>query len=118
MIDIYDSDIIKIDEGPMKWMVSKQGTGMDLESFRRGAVEQFAEVGFHANVKTYETSEAGTYQFEVEILGRVDPKFVFDNDRMVHEVTHNILDEPGVEKGFIKSPMGAEAAAARYKHKH
>jgi hypothetical protein len=118
MIDIYDSDIVKIDEGPMKWMVSKQGTGMSLESFRRGAVEQFAEVGFRANVKTYETTEAGTYAFEVEILGRVDPKFVFDNDQMIHEVTRNVLDDPDQETGFIKSPMGTEAAAARQKHKH
>lgn len=118
MIDLYDSDIIKIDEGPMKWMVAKQNTSMSLESFRRGAVEQFAEVGFLANVKTYETSEAGTFQFEVEILGRVDSKFVFDKDRMVHEVTNNLLNEPGIDKGFIKSPTGAEAAAAHVKHKH
>lgn len=118
MIDIYDSDVIAIDQGPMKWMVAKQGTGMDLESFRRGAVEQFAEIGFDATVKCFETDEAGTYAFDVEINGRIDPKFRFDNDRMIHEVVNNLLDDPDAEKGFIKSPDGAEAAAARHKHKH
>ena len=38
----------------------------------------------------------------VDITGRVLGSF-FDPDRQVHEVTSNLLELPGQEKGFIKS---------------
>lgn len=117
ILNILDSEIIAIDEGPVKWAKQQQSTSMDLEAFRRGVIEKFADVGFLANVLCYETTEKGVYAFDFEIYGRTERK-EFDFDRMVHEVTSNLLDDPDQEKGFIASPMGAEAAAAQHRHKH
>lgn len=105
-VEIYDHELIAIDKGPVAWMASKQGSTMPLEEFRRTAEGKFAEVGFRAAVKAYETSESGTYAFDIEILGRIEPH-VFDFDRQVHEVVGNLLDEPGVEKGFINTAVAA-----------
>jgi hypothetical protein len=117
MIDLYDSDIIAIDEGPYAWMRQHQGSAMNVDAFVRGAEEQFAEIGFDAKVKCYTTTESGTYAFDVEINGRIDKAHQFDYDRMVHEVTHNILEDPDAETGFIKADAAADRKAAG-KHVH
>jgi hypothetical protein len=101
-VEIYDHELIAIDKGPVAWMASKQGSRMPLEEFVRTAEGKFTELGFRARVKAFETTEDGTYAFEVEIEGRVEDH-AFDFDRQVHEVTRNILDEPGVERGFINT---------------
>jgi hypothetical protein len=115
MIDFYDSEVEKIDKGPLAWMLAHQSTRMSLDAFKRGAEEQFAEVGFDATVKCFETSEPGTYAFDVEINGRLDPDFRFDPDRMVHEVVHDLLGTG--ESGFLKTPT-ADARAAARPHRH
>lgn len=115
MIDIYDSDLIKMDKGPVAWIARHQGTSMSLDAFKRGAEEQFAEIGFDVTLKCYETTQPGVYAFDVEFNRRVDPDFRFDPDRMVHEVTNDLLDTG--EAGFIKTPT-AEAKAAARPHKH
>lgn len=119
-VELYDSDLLKMEKGPLRWMQSKQGTAMDLEGFRRAAVEQFAEAGFEVNVKCYDTNQDGMFAFDVDIVRRVEAKFSFDYDKMIHEVTNNILEIPGQEKGFIKAPAGAEARkiAQMKPHKH
>lgn len=119
-VELYDSDLLKMEKGPLRWMKSKQGSSMDLEAFRRGAEEQFGEVGFEVNVKCYDTNQDGMFAFEVDILRRVNRRFTFDYDQMIHEVTSNILEIPGQEKGFIKAPQGAEARrlAQQKPHKH
>lgn len=101
-VEIYDHELIAIDKGPVAWMASRQGSRMPLEEFVRTAEGKFAEIGFKARVKAFETSEEGTYAFDVEIEGRVEGR-AFDYDRQVHEVVNNLLDEPGVEKGFINT---------------
>lgn len=99
-IDLYDHDLLAIDKGPVAWMTRHQGSSMGLEHFRRAAEEQFAEVGFRATVKCYETNEAGTYAFDIEINGRIE-KHDFDFDRQVHEVTSGVL--LGEASGTIKT---------------
>jgi hypothetical protein len=117
-LDILDSELIELDRVLMSWASNQQMSRRDLESFRRGAIEKAARCGFTLNVLTYETTQEDVYAFEFEITGRVDKKS-FDYDRMVHEVTNNILELPNQDKGFIKSPTGAEKAAAHTKpHKH
>jgi hypothetical protein len=116
LIDIYDSDMIAMDQGPVAWMAAHQGRSMNLDAFKQGAEEQFREVGFDATVKVFETSEPGTFAFDVEINHRVDPGFRFDPDRQVHEVTRDLLGTG--ESGFIKTPTAEMQAAARAKHKH
>ncbi len=117
-LDILDSEMIELDKVLNAWAVRQQGSRRDLEAFRRGAIEKAAQCGFKLNVLTYDTTEAGTFAFEFEIVGRLENK-AFDYDKMVYEVTNNILELPNQDKGFIKSPTGAEKAAAHTKpHKH
>jgi hypothetical protein len=112
-IELYDSDIIKIDKGPIPWAVLQQGSRRNLEGFRKGLTEQFNRIGLVVYVSCYTTDEDGTYAFDVEIRGRTE-SHEFDFDRQVHEVTNNLLDEPGVEKGFVKTPAWQKPQ----KHRH
>lgn len=112
MIDnLYDHELIAIDNGPVAWMTKVQGTAMSLETFVQTAQGKFAEVGFRAQVRAFETSEPGTYAFDVEILDRTHEVGEFDFDRQVHEVVNNILQDPTAEKGFINTA----AAAAEFR---
>lgn len=120
LVDLYDSDIEAIRVGPLAWMNSKSGTRMNLEEFRKTAVEKFADIGFRTNVKCYDTNEEGTYFFEAEIQERLG-KRVFDYDRQVHEVVNNYLQLPDAETGFIntdKAMMEFQRKQAMKGHKH
>lgn len=121
LVNLYDSDIDRIHRGPVAWMNSKSGSSMDLEDFRKTAVEKFAEIGFRTNVKCYETNLDGVYAFEAEIQGRLG-KQDFDYDRQVHEVVNNYLNLPGEEKGFINTDAALAAAVKKQQshkgHKH
>lgn len=120
-VELYDSDLIAIERGPLEWMKAKQMTRVDLEGFRRAVVDQFGSIGFRVEVKVFETDQADVYAFDVEIREKLGRK-EFDYDRMVHEVTHNILELPDQDGGVIK----ADEALARMvreerfhgKHKH
>lgn len=114
--DLYDSDIIAIEKGPLAWMREKQRSSMDLEDFRRTAIGKFAEIGIKADVLTYDTTEEGVFAFDIEIQGRLDNR-TFDYDRMVHEVTNNILELPDQDGGVIKfDPHKLATTAAKHKH--
>lgn len=120
-VELYDSDILAIERGPLAWMQAKQQTRMPLEEFRKGAVEKFQDIGFDVNVKCYDTNESGVFAFDVEILGKVEKK-AFDYDKMVHEVTRNLLELPDQDGGFIKTDAAmmemARKERERGKHKH
>lgn len=116
LLNVLDSEIIEM-EDVLKWAQLRQHTRMPLEDFRRAVVEKFAEIGFLVTVKCFETSEPGTFAFDFEITGRTERK-EFDFDRMVHEVTHNLLEDPHAETGFIKTPTDASREAAHHKHRH
>lgn len=119
-VELYDSDILAMEKGPLRWMQNKRGTRMNLESFRRAVVEQFEMIGFVVDVKCWETDADETYAFDVDIRRRIE-KVSFDYDRMRHEVINNILEIPGQVKGeLLKGPTGAEARRiAKLKpHKH
>lgn len=107
IIDLYDSEILEL-EKVLEWMRKRQGQRMDLEDFRRAAKEKFAEAGFKVDIRVFTTTEEGVYHFEPQIEGRIE-KREFDYDRMVHEVTGNILELPDQDKGVIK----ADAALAQ-----
>jgi hypothetical protein len=114
-IELYDSDIAAIDRGPLKWATEQQGKAMVLDSFVRGVVGRFEDIGLRSRVNTHESSEPGTYVFEIVITGRIEEK-AFDYDKMVHEVVHNLLDIPG-EGGVIKADMDA-LGPLKHNHKH
>lgn len=117
LVNLYDSDIDRIHRGPLAWMRAQSGKRMDLEDFRKTAVEKFADIGFRTNVKCYETNEADTYIFEAEIQERLGKK-EFDYDRQIHEVVNNYLDLPGEEKGFVKTSEGMEKVMHKHGHGH
>lgn len=120
-VELYDSDLLAIERGPLEWMKSKQTTRVDLEGFRRAVVNQFGHIGFRVDVKVFETDQADVYAFDVEIREKLERK-EFDYDRMVHEVTRNILELPDQDGGFIKADeaLARMAREERFhgKHKH
>jgi hypothetical protein len=117
LVNLYDSDIDRIQRGPLAWMRAQEGKHMDLEDFRKTAVEKFAEIGLRANVKCYDSNVVDVYCFEAEIQERLE-KREFDYDRQIHEVVNNLLELPGEEKGFIKTTEGMEAFKNSHGHKH
>lgn len=117
-VELYDSDLLAIEKGPLNWMGKRRGQRMNLENFRKAVVDQFAMVGFVVDVKCYDTNETEVYAFDVEIKSRTEAQ-AFDYDRMRHEVVNNLLDIPGVTKGeLIKAPTKAEVAAIIEKERH
>lgn len=109
LLNILDSEIDALGN-VVAWAQGQRTKGRtSMESFRRAAVEKFAEVGFTANVKAYETNEKDVYAFEFEITGRIEKKD-FDFDQMRYEVRNNILGIPGQEKGEL---IKADAELAR-----
>ncbi len=99
-VELYDSDLLVMEQGPLAWMRSKQQSSMNLEDFRRAVVEKFADVGFKVDVKVYDTNQEGVYAFDVEIREKIEKK-AFDFDRMTHEVVNNILELPDQAGGWI-----------------
>lgn len=67
---------------------------------------RFADAGFVVAVNWFRYTIDGKLgegaSPEVTITGRCDPKYVFDHDRQVREVTSNILNIPGQE-GVIRT---------------
>ena len=104
-IQLNDSEIIKLEKGPMAWAKLRQGSHMDVDGFVKAMVEQIANVGFTCEPKVYDTNQAGAYAFDFEINGR-NAVSLFDPDRQVHEVVNNLLELPGQDKGFIPSKDG------------
>lgn len=120
-IDLYDTDILAIEKGPLEWMKSKQFERMDLEDFRRTTQERFEQIGFRVNVKCYDTDQADVYAFDVEILGRTNQKS-FDYDRMTHEVVNNVLALPDQAGGWVDTDKAMMEMLKKErehgKHKH
>jgi hypothetical protein len=120
-IDLNDSEILKLEKGPLTWARLRQGSSMDIDQFVKSLEEQINQCGFTVEVKVLETNEPGVYAFTAEINGRTAGS-VFDPDRQVHEVTHNLLQLPGETTGFIPSKDGIarllqrEKEKARHKH--
>jgi hypothetical protein len=102
-LELNDSEILRLEKGPMAYLQRQQGHHRNLESFRRAAIEAFGEEGFQVDVKCYDTNVEGVYTFDVEITGRVPGAGRFDPDRQVHEVVNNILEIPDQKEGWIKT---------------
>lgn len=98
-LDIYDSEIAEI-ERVSNILKVRARQPRNYDDFQREIKERFAEIGFVVDVKWWETNVEGVMMPEIEIIGRVDKSHVFDRDRMVHEVTNDLLDlgEGGVIK--------------------
>lgn len=121
----YDSEALELarvarvlNERRLKFNLSD---GHQRANFRREARQRFEEAGFtvHVNIRgevDADGNETGDY-YEVEIVptGRVE-KHVFDHDRMVHEVTNDLLERG--EGGVIKSDPDTLRQAKDHGHGH
>lgn len=120
-LNLYDEDIIALEKGPYAWMKQRQGSRMNMEDFRRGAIEKFYDAGFKVNLKVYETDQPEVYAFDVEILDRVQRQD-FDYDKQVHQVVNNLLELPDQNGGWINTDealMRAEREQREWgRHKH
>jgi len=101
MVELHDSDILRL-EGVLRLLNANLGQRRNLEDFRREIVDRFAEAGFRVEVKVWQTATDGMFSFDIEIRERLEGRF--DPDRMVHEVTRDILDLG--EGGVIKTGGG------------
>ena len=100
--DIYDSQVMIIQDRIMPWIEAQQGTAQDLEDFRRRVIEKFeTEANLQVDVRAYWTDEQGTIAFDIDIQRNLLP---WDPDMQVHEVVNNLADVPEDRgKGTIKT---------------
>ena len=97
-IDLYDSEILKIEQVLEQLNAEDVGKPRPLEDFVQKVTELFAKIGLVVDVKVWTAADnrgqeiAGTFIPEITITGRVDRKHEFDYDRQVHEVTNDLLD--------------------------
>jgi hypothetical protein len=115
-IQLNDSDIKRLHEGPVAWANARVGSRRNIDQFAKDFEEQVNKCGFTCEVKVYDTNQAETYSFEVEINGRT-PGSVFDPDKQVHEVTSNLLELPGEQEGFVKSKEWLDKLVSRERAK-
>ena len=108
MIDLYDTDILRI-ERVVETLKERTANSVDMEGFRLEVIDRFAKIGLVVNVKMYDTNEPGVYIPEIEINGRTEA-IEFDRDQQTWEVTHDVLgiDQPGIVTeggGFKEVPL-------------
>jgi hypothetical protein len=111
VIELYDHEVDEALGVLAKLQDRAAARSHNYTDFEREIRERFAEIGLTVHVNWHGYSVGGQVQEgsampEVTITGRTDPKFAFDPDRQVHEVTANILDLPGQE-GVIKTDPAA-----------
>lgn len=106
VLDLYDHEVEEILRLQMRLNEKARYGRHNYTDFEREIRERFAGIGFTVEVNWYGFSVGGRPQEgampEVTVTGRTDAGHVFDKDRQVHEVTHNILGIPG-EEGVIKT---------------
>lgn len=102
----YDSEVLEI-ERVLLWLNENiVGKRSNVDGTDRMIIDKFHEAGFVVSVKWFTSTELGTYIPEVTVEDRVEGE-EFDHDRMVHEVTNDILDlgHGGVIKTKTKSGL-------------
>lgn len=104
-LNVYDSDILAMEKIIQELHDRYQGKMRNYAAFEREAREKFAAIGLDVAITWNEYAIGGTRQEgampEITVTGRIEPE-KWDPDRMVHEVTSNILEIPGAG-GVIKT---------------
>lgn len=103
-IDLYDSEILAIEKLTVALNQEIAGRRFDLEDTSQRIQGEYEALGFVVDVKWFTTTDHG-FVPQVEIRGRISNE-EFDHDRMVHEVTSNILGIDTDGGGVIKSQKG------------
>jgi hypothetical protein len=96
---LYDSEI-EAALGVLATLRGRSASRCDLEAFNREIHQRFEEIGLVVQVKWFETNVEDTYASDIDIVGRTE-EHVFDHDKMVHQVVHDILQTG--DSGVIKS---------------
>lgn len=109
-MDINDSELLKL-ERVIEWAKGAQQSYRNIDQFTKDVKERINGCGFECTVKVFDTNEDGVFAFEIEIDGRLGSSF--DPDRQVHEVTNNLLELPGQDKGFIDTKGYLDKLAQR-----
>jgi len=97
-IDLYDSDILRIEKVLDRLNAEDVGKPRDIESLMKKIIDLFHDIGLRVDVSVWTAADnrgqevEGTYIPSITINGRVDSDHQFDYDRMVHEVTNDILE--------------------------
>ena len=121
-IDLYDSEIIKI-EKVMMILRNRSTSARNYEDFSREIKERFQDIGLVVDVVWYETNVTGVLMPEIVVKARTEAK-VFDRDQMTHEVTSDLLGlgEGGViktDKEKVAQMMdGSYKGQTKDVHKH
>jgi hypothetical protein len=109
-IDLYDSEIIAIEDGPLRYAQQRAGRPLNIDRFTKDLAEQFEQIGLGVEVKVFTTAQDNVWAFEVEIQRRIAKPF--DPDQMIHEVVNNLLELPG-EGGWIDTNKGMAELARK-----
>jgi hypothetical protein len=97
MIDLYDSEIIEVEKIIQKLNYDHVGQQRDVEGFVQRTIDMFARIGLRADVAMYTMADrqgrpVEGFMPEITIQGRINERgFEFDHDKMVHEVTNDLL---------------------------
>lgn len=122
MIELYDSDILVIEE-ILAHLARRAEGRRDRDAFDREIKERFTDAGFEVATSWFHVADRRTgqevpdvYMPEITVNGRVQKRFTFDHDQQVHEVTNDLLelDEGGVIK--TTGPLSPEQKAVRDAH--
>lgn len=107
VLDLYDHEVEEILQLQLKLNDKARYGRHNYTDFEREIRERFAGIGFTVEVNWYGFSVGGQPQDgampEVTVTGRTETGHVFDKDRQVHEVTHNVLGLPSEDAGVIKT---------------
>jgi hypothetical protein len=128
MIQLYDSEIIKI-EGVLEALNRRKGQRADYERWTNEAKERFANIGLVVSILWYEAGierEDGTVERldgtlipEIVVRGRTDSKtFSFDHEQMGHEVQNDLLGLGTGGKLKVTAEDVRKALGTARGHKH
>ena len=108
-LEVLDSEVDEITKVLAVLQDRAKLRAHNYDSFEREIKSRFEDIGFTVHVNWHSYAIGGVVQVgsampEITVTGRLT---TFDPDRQVWEVTQNILDLPGQEKGeVIKTDQG------------
>lgn len=116
-IEILDSEVLEIEKILNTLKDRAESHRGELGNFDNEIKTRFAEIGFAVDVKWWHTNIEGVKMPEIEIIGRTIARH-FDHDKMVHEVTNDVLGlgDGGVIKVTPEDMLKKKAVEQAHKH--
>lgn len=128
MIQLYDSEILKIEE-VLDALNKRKGQRTDYARWTEEAKDRFHRVGLVASIRWYEAGVEradgsmekldGVLIPEIVIVDRVNSStFAFDHEQMGHEVQNDLLELGTGGKLKVTAEDARKALATFRDHKH